>query len=43
MASTDTLCKKLLNVKHTVVKSHDFYNDIRIPLPNRKPKPQDAA
>lgn len=27
MASADTLCKKLLNVKHTVVKSHDFYND----------------
>ena len=25
MASTDTLCKKLLNVKHTVVESHDFY------------------
>lgn len=27
MASADTLCKKMLNVKHTVVKSHDFYND----------------
>lgn len=25
MASADTLCKKLLNVKHTVVESHDFY------------------
>ena len=27
MASADTLCKKLLNVKHTVVESHDIYND----------------
>ncbi len=27
MASADTLCKKLLNVKHTVVESNDFYND----------------
>jgi transposase len=27
MASTDTLCKKLLNVKNTVVESHDFYTD----------------
>lgn len=25
MASADILCKKLLNVKHTVVESHDFY------------------
>ena len=25
MASADTLCKKLLNVKHTVVESSDFY------------------
>ncbi len=27
MASADTLCKKLLNVKNTVVESHDFYPD----------------
>ena len=27
MASADTLCKKLLNVKSTVVESHSFYND----------------
>ena len=27
MASADTLCKKLLNVKNTVVESHNFYND----------------
>ena len=27
MASADTLCKKLLNVKNTVVESHDFYSD----------------
>ena len=27
MASADTLCKKLLNVKNTVVESHDIYND----------------
>jgi hypothetical protein len=27
MASADTLCKKLLNVRNTVVESHDFYND----------------
>ena len=27
MASADTLCKKILNVKNTVVESHDFYND----------------
>ena len=27
MASANTLCKKLLNVKNTVVESHDFYND----------------
>ena len=26
MASADTLCKKLLNVKNTVVESHDFYS-----------------
>ncbi len=28
MASANTLCKKLLNVKNTVVESHDFYSDI---------------
>lgn len=27
MASADTLCRKLLNVKNTVVESHNFYND----------------
>ena len=27
MASANTLCKKLLNVKNTVVESHDFYSD----------------
>ena len=27
MASADTLCRKLLNVKNTVVESHSFYND----------------
>lgn len=27
MASADTLCKKLLNVKNTVVESHNFYDD----------------
>ncbi len=27
MASADTLCKKLLNVKNTVVESHDFFMD----------------
>ena len=27
MASADTLCKKLLNVKNVVVESHNFYND----------------
>ncbi len=27
MASTDTLCKKILNVKNTVVESHEFYID----------------
>lgn len=27
MASADTLCKKLLNVKNIVVESHNFYND----------------
>lgn len=27
MASADTLCKKCLNVKNTVVKSHRFYKD----------------
>ncbi len=27
MASADTLCKKLLNVKSTVVESHTFYTD----------------
>jgi hypothetical protein len=27
MASADALCKKLLNVKNTVVESHDFYTD----------------
>lgn len=28
MASADTLCKKLLNVKNTVVESYNFYNDV---------------
>ena len=28
MASANTLCKKLLNVKNVVVESHDFYTDI---------------
>ncbi len=27
MASADTLCKKILNVKNTVVESHEFYID----------------
>lgn len=27
MASADTLCRKLLNVKNTVIESHYFYND----------------
>ena len=27
MASADTLCKKLLNVKHMVIESNEFYND----------------
>lgn len=27
MASANTLCKKLLNVKNIVVESHDFYSD----------------
>lgn len=27
MASANTLCKKLLNVKNAVVESHDFYTD----------------
>lgn len=27
MASANTLCKKLLNVKHCVVEKHDFYTD----------------
>lgn len=27
MASADNLCKKLLNVKNTVVESHNFYDD----------------
>ena len=27
MASADTLCKKLLNVKYTIIESHKFYND----------------
>ncbi len=27
MASADTLCKKLLHVKNTVVESHDFFKD----------------
>lgn len=27
MASADTLCRKLLNVKNKVVESHSFYND----------------
>ena len=27
MASANTLCKKLLNVKTPVVESHDFYTD----------------
>ena len=27
MASADTLCKKILNVKNTVVESHEFYLD----------------
>lgn len=27
MASADSLCKKLFNVKHTVVESYDFYID----------------
>ncbi len=27
MASTNTLCKKILNVKNTVVESHEFYID----------------
>lgn len=28
MASADTLCRKLLNVKNTVVESHNFYNNV---------------
>lgn len=38
MASTDTLCKKLLNVKNTVVESHDFHilNTIRLGLSNAR-------
>lgn len=28
MASADTSCKKLLNVKNTVVESYNFYNDV---------------
>ena len=27
MVSANILCKKLLNVKNTVVESHDFYSD----------------
>ena len=27
MASANTLCKRLLNVKHIVIESHDFYTD----------------
>ena len=27
MASANTLCKKLQNVKNAVVESHDFYTD----------------
>ena len=27
MASANTLCKKLLNVKNVVVESHDFYTE----------------
>ena len=27
MASTNTLCRKLPGVKHTVIKSQDFYTD----------------
>ena len=27
MASADTLCKKIPNVKSTVVESHEFYID----------------
>ena len=30
MASADTLCKKILNVKNTVVASHEFYVHIGI-------------
>ena len=29
MASADTLCKKILNVKNTIVESHEFYMDDR--------------